>query len=76
MISHQVTKETKDAIYLYNQEVNGHIRLYFPINSCRAPEREDSLLQFSCSVEAGQGDNPRTVHTFPTLSVTGYSPIY
>lgn len=38
--------------------------------------RDKDRMQFSYSVETGQGDNPRSEHTFPTLSVTGFSPIY
>lgn len=38
--------------------------------------RDKDRLQFNCSVETGQGDNPRSGYTCPTLSVTGYSPIY
>ena len=38
--------------------------------------RDKDRLQFSCSVETGHGDNPSPEHTFPTFSVTGYSPVY
>lgn len=33
-------------------------------------------LHFSCSVEAGLGDNSTPKYTFPRLSDTGYSPTY
>lgn len=39
------------------------------------PSNKDRL-QFSCSVEAGVGDNSTPKYTFPTLSDTGYSPTY